>query len=807
MVGGVLTVRVTTARTVAFMAAHEEIAERVSEWVDMMVDSMDKCMERCKTAGEEAQRTSALLEYMRGMERSFCVQLGELRAEQRVEVREMRDSMGVQMKDGMTGIGRSVEAIGGQVQQQVLALMGTVEGAVRGSLERMDAEAFGRAASERIQGWMTERLQEISRGQQVTGETLSSLTQRLVEELRRAQEPTSARHEHVMSVLSALPTAVSTAVSASTSAGAQQEGEARAAVVARLGELRVQLEGHARSQDATREEVVAVVGVMERLKGDVERLWDGTTTLVRGQQTTTEALSALSQRLGEELRHAQEPTSARHEHLLNVLSVLPTQVSAAMTTLSALSAETSHASDVEARAATSGKLDELRVQLEGYAKGHNATAESVAAVSCVLEKLREEQERMWVDMRDRGTDQKATSLAQMTQVPMMVKGVLSDMMKDVEAQWTQARATSKATQHQVTKVEGEVAGVTLSLAVQRKMTEDVACKLDAVSQQMTRLLCPTSQRVKGHQGENGLYELLCDRLTSRDDYEVEMVRGQAHGCDINIRRLGHADVRLESKAHGEGTGEKVRAKEVTRFQSDLLGLNAHGVFVSLHGGIVGKGELEIEQLANGKFAVYLSNNKYDVGIIHDMLMLLYRLDKITKSVVGEGGGEGDAVACIKVPQDTMRRVQLYMKDFASKVSVTKTHLKDSLSLLSELTFDLLERMLLGQVAAPVEETVPQRPTVDGAVDERVARFACAHCTKMCKTRGALTMHEKTHAHFKKVGSNPLAPLALAGPPPSPPTETWCPPSLFGIATFPPKCVNSVGPCCPPKNPPVTSLDS
>ena len=116
----------TTARTVAFMAEHEEIAERVWEWVDMMADSMEKC----KTAGEEAQRmcASVMLECMRGMERSIGEQLGALRAEQRVDARETREAMGAQMKDGMTGIGRSVEALGGQGQQQLMALMGTVEG-------------------------------------------------------------------------------------------------------------------------------------------------------------------------------------------------------------------------------------------------------------------------------------------------------------------------------------------------------------------------------------------------------------------------------------------------------------------------------------------------------------------------------------------------------------------------------------------------------------------------------------------------------------------------------------------------------
>ena len=729
--------RCVTARTVQFMERHSEVAERVPDWIDMMVESMEKCVK----AGEASEQTSALLEYMRGMETRYKGQLEgmrvEMEAHQRHEAEATRDAMGAHLQDGMAGIGRSVEAMGGRVQQQMMSLLTTVEGAVKGSLERMDADAFGRAASDRIEVWMHERLAGLMRGQDVTSDALSKLSQHLSDEFRRVHEPTAARHDHVMSVLSALPSQVTTVLS--TFAGTTQESEARAAVASRLCEMRAQLEGQGRGQEAMVDQVAAIAGVMEKLKGEVERMWGGVRDLSHGQEAAGETLKALSQRLSEELQRGQEPTTARHEHLLSVLSALPAQVTSAQ---AALQASLGATQEGEARAVMMEKLGELRTQLDVHARGQDATAESVSGLECLVSKLRGEVERMWGDMKERGTDQKATATQQMAQVPMLVKGVLSDMLKDVEAQWVHARSATKATQQQVTKVEGEVAGATTALAVQRKMLDDVAAKLEAMAQQMTRN--STSQRVKGQQGENGLYELLCDRLTSRDDYEISMVNGQAHGCDINIRRIGHADVRLESKAHGEGTGEKVRAKEVLRFQSDLLGLNAHGIFVSLYSGIVGKGELEIEQLANGKFAVYLSNNKYDVGIIQDMLLLLYRLDKITSGAAG-GDGEGEeSEPVIRVPQETMRRVQLFLKDFAGKVAVTKTHLKDSLSLLSELTFDLLERMLLGQ-AVPLKDEVlsPPLPSTPPSDVDVMPVCACQYCGKVCTRRGPLVMHERT----------------------------------------------------------------
>jgi hypothetical protein len=718
------------------MERHPEVADRVPSWIDMMVESLSSCVQ----AGEATQQTSALLEYMRGMESRYKGQLESMRVEmeahQRHEAEATRDAMGAQMQDGMAGIGRSVEAMGGRVQQQMMSLLATVEGAVKGSLERMDADAFGRAASERIEVWMHDRLAGLMRGQDVTSDALSKLSQHLGDELRRLHEPTTARHEHVMSVLSALPSQVTTVLS--TYAGTTQEAEARAAVAGRLCELRSLLDGQGRGQEAVADQVVAIAGVMERLKGEVERMWGSVKDLSHVQETAGETMRALSQRLSEDLMRAHEPTTARHEHLLSVLSALPAQVSAAH---SALQTSLNTTQEGEARAVMMEKLGELRTQLDVHARGQEATSESVSGLECLVSKLRSEVERMWGDMKERGTDQKATATQQMAQVPMLVKGVLSDMLKDVEAQMVHARSATKATQQQVTKVEGEMAGATTALAVQRKMLDDVAAKLDAMASQMTRN--GASQRVKGQQGENGLYELLCDRLTSRDDYEIEMVRGQAHGCDINIRRIGHADVRLESKAHGEGTGEKVRAKEVMRFQSDLLGRNAHGIFVSLYSGIVGKGELEIEQLANGKFAVYLSNNKYDVGIIQDMLLLLYRLDKITSGAGGGSAGGDEAESVIRVTQETMRRVQLFLKDFAGKVAVTKTHLKDSLSLLSELTFDLLERMLLGQAVSLKADDEPSTPPQERQQDlPSSSSHVCRHCGKVCKKRGALTMHER-----------------------------------------------------------------
>ena len=106
---------------------------------------------------------------------------------------------------------------------------------------------------------------------------------------------------------------------------------------------------------------------------------------------------------------------------------------------------------------------------------------------------------------------------------------------------------------------------------------------------LTQLSRQATHTAKGKYGEDKLYSLLCERLTSREDYTVSMVCGQAHNCDMNVKRIGHPDIRIESKAIGENTNEKVRTCAVEKFRNDLLSTDSHGIFVSLYSGIVGKG--------------------------------------------------------------------------------------------------------------------------------------------------------------------------------------------------------------------------
>jgi hypothetical protein len=229
----------------------------------------------------------------------------------------------------------------------------------------------------------------------------------------------------------------------------------------------------------------------------------------------------------------------------------------------------------------------------------------------------------------------------------------------------------------------------------------------------------STTRYKGEEGEKGLINVLESKLHTRDGYTVHDVKSIAHSCDIVIKRDGYPDIRVESKAHGKDTGENVRVSEVKKFESDLLTLNNHGIFVSLYSGICGKGSFEIELLPNNKFAVYISNNNYDGDIITDVVRLLYKLDRFTS------GPESDNIT---ISTDAMMRIKAYLTDFNRKIDELKTSLKNSIRILNEITLDLVEKALTGHTSDE-----PQISTTS---------YTCNDCGQTCTSKAGLTLHKK-----------------------------------------------------------------
>jgi len=276
---------------------------------------------------------------------------------------------------------------------------------------------------------------------------------------------------------------------------------------------------------------------------------------------------------------------------------------------------------------------------------------------------------------------------------------------------------------------GDVTRTIVSLNESNMM--HIASKLDSVPRVMSKVDEVTSKldaitasrntnRVKGEEGETGLMDLLETKLSMRDEYTVQDVKNIPHSCDILVQRMGYPDIRIESKAHGRDNGRSVNTSEVRKFESDLIGLDSHGIFVSLYAGICGKGPIEIEMLPTKKFAVYLSNNNFDGDAICEYINLIYKLDQFTKESSG-----------ITVSPDTILRIKTHLRDFEVKRSSMRTNLKTVLATLNEISLDAIDKMLAAN-HTPIPEPAQQPQTT--------TEHTCPNCNKNVKSAAALVSH-------------------------------------------------------------------
>ena len=290
----------------------------------------------------------------------------------------------------------------------------------------------------------------------------------------------------------------------------------------------------------------------------------------------------------------------------------------------------------------------------------------------------------WMETKELGKSQQQHIMEQFKSLPLITKGVLSEALRTLESSQI---VTSRA------------------LDMTQSKVNDMYHKLDTMDKSMSMKALKNDMNTmkKGMAGEKRLFDLLSNRLMMRDGYTVEQVSNIAHSCDILVKRRGHPNIRIESKAHGEHTGDKVKSKEVEKFRRDLLDMDDHGIFVSLYTGIVGMGDYELEQLPNGKFAIYLSNNNFNEDSIVSMMQLLYSIDRIVRNASEESYDK------IIVSTESMMRVKDYAKEYSSKIQRAITHIKqtelhaketisharESMSILLEIDVEKLENILLG----------------------------------------------------------------------------------------------------------------
>lgn len=317
------------------------------------------------------------------------------------------------------------------------------------------------------------------------------------------------------------------------------------------------------------------------------------------------------------------------------------------------------------------------------------------------------------EAKELGGVQQSNMQVQMMQIPALTKSVLSEMMRDIEQQVHTANLTIGSLQKQCDAMHAEMRRAQVDAEVSAKAGK--------------------STNVKGQESEDKMVEMLSEKLLYRDGYVVEKVSGQAQSCDIVVRREKYPNIRIECKAHAD----KVRVKEVDKFVRDLTQCNNHGIFVSFKSGICGINNFELQQLSTGKFAVYLSNNQYDVDAVIEMLHLLYRLDEIMRHARGADGGDG---AVFKLSPESVMRIKTYLRDAMGKIASVKQHMKESCALLSEIQLDLVEKVILGQAGESNNHSVTRASTQRPAATPN--EYKCEKCDRTFKSSAGHREHVK-----------------------------------------------------------------
>ena len=195
----------------------------------------------------------------------------------------------------------------------------------------------------------------------------------------------------------------------------------------------------------------------------------------------------------------------------------------------------------------------------------------------------------------------------------------------------------------------------------------------------------SSSKAKGQDGEDRIFDLLADRLPRREGFTLERMAGTARACDMLVKKAGRRDVRIEVKNFANA----VPAKDVEKFERDLMSTGAHGIMCSLGSKIVQHSDVDMIVMPSGRFAFYLANVGEDVDTVATFIRVLHGLDEATAGGEGEQGG-------VRLTVEDVRRAQEVCKGYVEKVKVLKAGVAETLRLLGDINFDVLLALICGK---------------------------------------------------------------------------------------------------------------
>ena len=127
--------------------------------------------------------------------------------------------------------------------------------------------------------------------------------------------------------------------------------------------------------------------------------------------------------------------------------------------------------------------------------------------------------------------------------------------------------------------------------------------------------------IRGTEKASDIHDKMCNALSTREGYTVDLIENRfaVPAVDMVVSHAGAYDVYV----HFVNTPARVKAVDTTRFIDGATGRGVHGVYVGEE--IIGRRDLEIEKLPNGRLVAFVSRSRMDVEAIRDIVVLLQRI--------------------------------------------------------------------------------------------------------------------------------------------------------------------------------------
>lgn len=127
--------------------------------------------------------------------------------------------------------------------------------------------------------------------------------------------------------------------------------------------------------------------------------------------------------------------------------------------------------------------------------------------------------------------------------------------------------------------------------------------------------------VRGSETASDIHDKMCNALTTREGYTVDLIENAcaAPAVGMMVKHAGAYDVYV----HFVNAPGRVKAVDAAVFVEGATGRGVHGIFVAPE--IVGRRDLEIETLPNGRLVAFVSRARLDVEAIRDVVVLLQRI--------------------------------------------------------------------------------------------------------------------------------------------------------------------------------------